>query len=133
MSYGLSRRITAMLAIAGLAFFLLAAGTCELLASTDRDGPAFKDIAYGSDARNRMDIYKPPGAGPFPAIIYVHGGGWWNGDKQYLAANARDYMLSRALRSLRSTIAIWSRQNATGYSRPCLPRLRIPNRPTDIS
>ncbi|SCW45978.1 Acetyl esterase/lipase [Rhizobium mongolense subsp. loessense] len=97
MNYGLSRRITAMLAVAGLAFFLLAAGTCEVLASTDRDGPAFKDIAYGSDARNRMDIYKPPGAGPFPAIIYVHGGGWWNGDKQFLAANARDYMLSKGV------------------------------------
>ncbi len=35
------------------------------------------------DARHglRLDAYVPPGRGPFPAVIVVHGGGWEAGDK----------------------------------------------------
>ncbi len=29
-----------------------------------------------------LDAYTPPGAGPFPAVIIVHGGGWVAGNKQ---------------------------------------------------
>lgn len=29
----------------------------------------------------KMDIYEPPFAGPHPAILVLHGGGWQNGDK----------------------------------------------------
>ena len=30
----------------------------------------------------KMDAWVPDGAGPFPAVILVHGGGWQQGDKQ---------------------------------------------------
>lgn len=43
---------------------------------------ALVDIAYGDDARQRFDAYLPtrpvPGA---PVILFVHGGGWANGNK----------------------------------------------------
>src|SRR5213075_2196302 len=29
----------------------------------------------------KLDAYVPEGAGPFPAVILVHGGGWTAGDK----------------------------------------------------
>lgn len=29
----------------------------------------------------KLDAHIPPGKGPFPAVILVHGGGWTNGDK----------------------------------------------------
>ncbi|WP_197528183.1 alpha/beta hydrolase [Posidoniimonas polymericola] len=29
----------------------------------------------------RLDVYKPSGPGPFPFVLDIHGGGWWNGDK----------------------------------------------------
>lgn len=39
-----------------------------------------RDIAYGSDPAQRMDVYLPPHpAGP--VIFMVHGGGWRTGDK----------------------------------------------------
>jgi len=43
----------------------------------------WKDITYsrpgGSDLR--MDAFVPEGAGPFPAVVIAHGGGWEAGDK----------------------------------------------------
>jgi alpha-L-fucosidase 2 len=29
-----------------------------------------------------LDAWTPEGAGPFPAVVIVHGGGWHAGDKQ---------------------------------------------------
>ncbi len=45
-----------------------------------------RDVAYGSDPRQRFDVYAPvPPAGapaqPAPVILLVHGGGWRFGDK----------------------------------------------------
>ncbi|MBI5768715.1 MAG: alpha/beta hydrolase [Verrucomicrobia bacterium] len=41
------------------------------------------DIEYGTAGgeRLKLDAYVPEGAGPFPAVILVHGGGWTGGDK----------------------------------------------------
>jgi alpha-L-fucosidase 2 len=41
------------------------------------------DIEYGTAAGEslKLDAYVPDGAGPFPAVILVHGGGWTSGDK----------------------------------------------------
>ena len=41
------------------------------------------DIEYGNVAGEslKLDAYVPDGAGPFPAVILVHGGGWTAGDK----------------------------------------------------
>jgi len=40
-----------------------------------------RDVAYGSDPAQRLDVYRPAGAGAAPVILYVHGGGWRRGDK----------------------------------------------------
>ena len=41
------------------------------------------DIEYAQVAGEslKLDLYVPDGAGPFPAVILVHGGGWTAGDK----------------------------------------------------
>jgi alpha-L-fucosidase 2 len=41
------------------------------------------DIEYGRAGGEslKLDAYVPDGAGPFPAVILVHGGGWNAGDK----------------------------------------------------
>ena len=41
------------------------------------------DITYATDTAGtqRGDLYQPVGAGPFPAIVYLHGGSWRSGDK----------------------------------------------------
>lgn len=40
-----------------------------------------KDVAYGPHARQRLDLYLQPGAGPHPVVVFVHGGGHVRGDK----------------------------------------------------
>lgn len=40
-----------------------------------------KDVAYGSDPLQRMDVYLPSHAANAPVIVMVHGGGWRRGDK----------------------------------------------------
>ncbi len=38
------------------------------------------DVAYGPDARHRLDVYRPVGA-PRAIVVFVHGGGFVAGDK----------------------------------------------------
>ena len=44
-----------------------------------------KDIPYEGARRSgiKADLYTPPGnhAAPLPAVLYIHGGGWYSGDK----------------------------------------------------
>ncbi|MFC5526147.1 alpha/beta hydrolase [Rhodanobacter ginsengisoli] len=40
-----------------------------------------RDVAYGSDPRQRFDVYAPAHADRAPVILLVHGGGWRRGDK----------------------------------------------------
>ncbi|CDZ51731.1 LipQ [Neorhizobium galegae bv. orientalis] len=41
----------------------------------------YRDIAYGSHPKQRMDIYVPDGAANAPVIFMVHGGAWAIGSK----------------------------------------------------
>jgi acetyl esterase len=55
-----------------------------LLKAQRRDGVLVqRDLAYGSDARNRVDLYRPePSAARQHAVIlFMHGGGFVRGDK----------------------------------------------------
>ena len=39
-------------------------------------------IAYAAGADNKLDLRKPStGAGPFPTVIWIHGGGWKGGSR----------------------------------------------------
>lgn len=40
-----------------------------------------RDVAYGSDSRQRFDVYAPAQVQHAPVIFMVHGGGWRRGDK----------------------------------------------------
>jgi acetyl esterase/lipase len=50
-----------------------------------RHGRASDDVAYGQDPKQVMDIFLPGGAGPFPAVLMIHGGAFAMGDKTDLA------------------------------------------------
>ena len=44
--------------------------------------PSWTDLAYATvSASEKLDLYTPTGLGPFPTVIYVHGGGFRIGDK----------------------------------------------------
>lgn len=40
-----------------------------------------RDLAYGAQARQRLDVYLPAQPKNAPVILMVHGGGWSRGDK----------------------------------------------------
>ena len=72
------RHVFTRLAAFGLA---VAAG----LASLSTSGHAqqvTRDIVYTTaPTEQRADLYEPSGAGPFPVILYIHGGAWRSGNK----------------------------------------------------
>lgn len=45
------------------------------------DVRVLEDVAYGSDASQRLDVYLPPAANNAPILLMVHGGAWQHGDK----------------------------------------------------
>jgi acetyl esterase/lipase len=51
-----------------------------------------RDVPYGDgDSSLRVGIYHPAAIGaPVPAVVYVHGGGWYSGDKE--SSDAQDYI-----------------------------------------
>ena len=42
---------------------------------------ALRDVAYGDDPRQRFDVYLPAQPKHAPILLFVHGGGWANGNK----------------------------------------------------
>ena len=43
-----------------------------------------ENVVYGKagDTKLELDLARPVGAGPFPAIVFIHGGGWYLGTRQ---------------------------------------------------
>ena len=51
--------------------------------STGNSNATARDVPYGSDPLQQLDIYAPPkGSAPGPVILFAHGGGWKRGDKK---------------------------------------------------
>lgn len=53
-----------------------------------KPAPEFANVRYGDHPRNLFDLWRPKGDGPFPLVLYIHGGGFRAGDKNSLAPAA---------------------------------------------
>jgi len=42
---------------------------------------ADRNLEYGTHERHKLDVFVPKGDGPFPLVIWVHGGAWSGGSK----------------------------------------------------
>ena len=76
-------RLPRYLAFLGLLSACSGADVMNALAPTDQATIA-RDIAYGPDARRRLDVYAPsgrPDSRGAPVVVYLYGGGWWTGDR----------------------------------------------------
>jgi arylformamidase len=51
------------------------------LSGAPEHGRVLKDVAYGADSAQRMDVYLPAHPKDAPVIFMVHGGAWRFGDK----------------------------------------------------
>ncbi|SMO60531.1 alpha/beta hydrolase [Paracoccus laeviglucosivorans] len=76
--------------------------------------PGLVELAYSRHSpRNMLDIHRPDGPGPFPAILDIHGGGFVTGDKRQLAVPKQ--VLAKGIAVVRmnyrlSNQAIWPAQ-----------------------
>ena len=52
-------------------------------AAAQRIVPTYRDVVYAvpEGLEQKLDVYVPQGDGPFPTLIWIHGGGWQNGNK----------------------------------------------------
>ncbi len=58
-------------------------------ATTSNTTASYKDVVYASTSNaQKMDIYLPSGNGPFPVVVFIHGGAFMMGDKAMEASNA---------------------------------------------
>ena len=66
------------------------------------------DVRYcDRDERQKMDIIIPDeGDGPFPLIVFVHGGGWVSGDKRENTMPGAFKRYRKAMHSPRWNIAL---------------------------
>ena len=83
-----------------------------------RDGlPVSKDVAYGPDPLQKLDLYPPQGksGAPSPIVVYVHGGGFARGDKRsgenIAAYFARHGMLGVTINYRLTPAATWPAQS----------------------
>ena len=51
------------------------------------DTTVLKDLSYGPNERNKLDLYLPKSDQPLPLIVWVHGGGWEMGSKERTKAS----------------------------------------------
>ncbi len=66
-----------------LALSVSACSPASLLNSTiSRAGlTVTHDVAYGALPRQKLDVYRPDGAGPAPVVVFFYGGSWNSGSK----------------------------------------------------
>jgi acetyl esterase/lipase len=71
--------------VAALACILLPLSYSGRCAAADDDQIVLEhNITYGKagDTELKLELARPQGDGPFPAIVFIHGGGWYQGNRQ---------------------------------------------------
>jgi len=80
----------------------------------------FLNCPYGEDPRQVLDIYLPgEGCGPFPVVVYIHGGAWFSGHKA-------DYQVIPFLGGIKRGYAVAS------INYRLVPHIRYPSNLYDI-
>ncbi len=96
-------------------------------------GEIYRDLKYGNKKKQAVDVFVPPGGGgPFPVLVFIHGGGFMSMDKRsydrisrcfaaegFLVFNANYRLAPRAMfgEQARDTAAAirFARENADRY------------------
>lgn len=61
---------------------------------TEADGTVIKDVQYGSEARNLLDVYIPANFDPNQqngVLLFIHGGAWTSGNKEDVETLCKQY------------------------------------------
>jgi acetyl esterase/lipase len=60
-----------------------------LTAETRRELRHHLDLSYGEDPKQKLDVYRPPNEAAGPVYIFIHGGGFVEGDRVHYGYVAR--------------------------------------------
>ncbi len=72
-----------LLVVGGLAYHFAALTIFNAIIPKDAGSSlAQSGVAYGINPRQRFDVYKPDGEGPFPILLFGYGGSWDSGRRQ---------------------------------------------------
>jgi len=85
--------------------------------------PTESDVAYGSHPRQVVDFFKAPSDKPTPVVLFIHGGGWVNGDKTGVQ-NALD--LAKLARNGISVVSVQYRMVPDAQSNGVKPPVKWP-------
>jgi hypothetical protein len=85
--------------------------------------PTEADVAYGTHARQVVDFYKAESDKPTPVVLFIHGGGWVNGDKSGVQ-NALD--IAKLLKNGISVVAVQYRMVPDAQSNGVEPPVKWP-------
>ncbi len=66
-------------------------------AKVPTEPPTFANVAYGDQPRQVLDFYKAESPVPTPLLLYIHGGGWVNGDKAGIGVAGVRSMLNNGI------------------------------------
>lgn len=90
------RRLPMMLMTApALLLVMMAPAACRPLAGAwlgagaQPPAPGAREIAYGTDALQRLDFWPARTKGAAPLVVFIHGGGWKRGDKDNATGAAK--------------------------------------------
>lgn len=76
----------------------LAMGVALATCAPSLPAPDHAEVAYAPlSASQRFDLYLPQGPGPFPLVINIHGGGFWQGDKGMLSPELLEALRARGI------------------------------------
>lgn len=82
-----------------LRLFTVAASGLALVLSSPEAAQAqtvVRDLSYGPEERNRLDLFLPDHRQNTPVVLFIHGGRWLRGDKRQVEEYDRAEALNRA-------------------------------------
>jgi acetyl esterase/lipase len=59
--------------------------------------PTFANVPYGEHPRQVLDFYRADSEAPTPLVVYIHGGGWVNGDKARVGTASLEELLKHGI------------------------------------
>ncbi|MHC4399357.1 MAG: alpha/beta hydrolase fold domain-containing protein [Planctomycetota bacterium] len=62
-----------------------------------KPAPTHRNVAYGPDERNVLDLWLAESAEPTPLVVYIHGGGFRGGSKESLNAGTLKELLASGI------------------------------------
>ncbi|MEO5874660.1 MAG: alpha/beta hydrolase [Streptosporangiaceae bacterium] len=90
------------------------AAAAPAAAVTKVAAPKKKTVAYGRSAKQKFDIYWTKSNKARPAVVLVHGGYWWGGDRSQMRTQGRAFAkrgyVTFAISYRLSTQAVWPAQ-----------------------